>query len=107
MITNQTNVQKIYLREEANYWKIGEDIVGGRNLGVIDRQGTISARKGPLTRIKGLPQFQSSPRGHSKRHGGSGYVGWVEFDSVDAGMEWLRTQFDVRLVGSHSTPQHG
>ena len=91
----------IYIhRDPKGYWKICEDIVGGRNTyGIIDTGGYISGKSpNKLPYFPKKTGFQKSQNGSSRINGGSKFSGWVNFGSYDQAIEYLREHFVVRIV---------
>ena len=91
----------IYIhRDPKGYWKICEDIVGGRNTyGIIDTDGYISGKSpNRLPHFPNNPGFQKSETGSSRNSGGTKYSGWVGFGSYEAAIDYLKEYFKVKIV---------
>lgn len=90
---------KIYIkRDPGGYWKICADNVGGRNIGIIDTEGYISAKKPVrLPFFQNRPDFIISANQKSRKNSGSKFAGWVPFGSFDAAVAWLKEHFDVQF----------
>jgi hypothetical protein len=91
---------KIYIHADGatGYWKICEDMVGGRNTyGIIDTEGFISAKKGKLPYFPSLPGFEESKTGKSRK-GGPDYIGWAPFGSFEEAIKYLEKYFEVRII---------
>jgi hypothetical protein len=87
----------IYIQKgPKNYLKLCEDAIGGRNqYGLIEKDGTLCG-KGLLGYFTKLPGYTSVSNGASRSYGGEGYVGWVEFDNVDAAVEFLEQHYTIK-----------
>ena len=90
-------MKKIYiLCGPDGYWKICEDIVGGRNIGIIDTDGYISGKSpNKLPYFPNHPQFTKSQNGESRINAGTRFSGWVPFGSYEDAIVYLRTHFEV------------
>jgi hypothetical protein len=87
---------RVWIHQGGDYSKVCADPVGGRNVGIIDHEGWISAKAGKMLTVIGREAgFTPSPKGTSRINGGSGYKGWTGCGSVAAAKDWLRERFDV------------
>ena len=91
----------IYIHSHPDgYWKICEDIVGGRNnYGIIDGDGWISGKsRNKLPYFPKMTGFQESKDGKSRKNSGSKFLGWVDFGGYDSAIAYLSEHFAVKFV---------
>ena len=94
-------MKKIHIHSNpGGYWKICEDIVGGRNTyGIIDADGYISGKSpNKLPYFTKKPGYFISPNGQSRGNSGRNFAGWVGFGSYDHAIAYLREHFHVHIV---------
>lgn len=90
----------IYIHHDPDgYWKICEDIVGGRNTyGIIDDDGYISGKSpNKLPFFPKKPGFEKSKTGKSRKNSGVKFSGWVNFGGYEQAIEYLSEHFVVKF----------
>jgi hypothetical protein len=85
---------KLYIiRGPSNYWKLCLEATGGRNVGIIDSAFRLNGKR-QLTGLRKRPDFRAKEG--SSTVGGSGFVGYVQFNSLMEAEKFLEEWYDVK-----------
>ena len=97
----------IYPTEGGSYLKVCDtpQMQGCRNKGCLQHMvnsGTLNLKEELVFELQrnGVfplrhPMFRPSMDGRTRDHRGAGYVGWIEFNNVDDGIDYLKKNLDV------------
>jgi hypothetical protein len=85
---------KLYIiRDPSSYWKLCQEITGGRNIGIIDSDFRLNGKRS----MKGLRKSKDfTQTDGASTKGGSGYVGYIKFNSLNEAISFLEQWYDVR-----------
>ena len=92
----------IYLRQVQSYTRILRNPDAGRNLGIIEHNGTLNfkPRLREMLSAEGTDarrhnHWHAANHGRTRGVAGSGYEGYIEFENFHAAVEHLEQYFDL------------